>query len=321
MNFLIRTHEPDKTAPACKWFDAEMSSTLRYLVGLTLDDRAAQIARLPARLGGLGLRQSAETAPLAFASVGVKHAQHKLQKEVDEARHKAILASLSGQDRAWLASGAKANRPLYQEECILSDPAFTAWVRQRLLLRVLPPTIRCSCGADATNAHVLACPRLAGGPRIYRHDAILDALAGEITAAAGGVTRLEPASGQANRSRPDIVHVAPVGRFAADVTVATPGTGPVHTQGQPAATRAASRKSHIWSAWAEARGIDFVPFVLEATGASTKENAAWLRRLLQHTTTTSIGAASQQVLGAAVAAMLHGQLALFNSASGSCAIG
>ena len=321
MNFLIRTHAPEVTGEACAWFDSELSTTLRHLVGVALDPRAEEIAQLPARLGGLGLRRTAETAPLAFASVGVKLAQHKRQAEVDEARHKAVFATLSGQDQAWLTSGAKANRPLHQEECILADPAFTAWIRQRLFLRVLPPTVKCSCGMDATNIHVLSCPRLAGNPRIYRHDAILDALAGEITAAAGGITRLEPASGQANRSRPDIVHVAPVGRFAADVTVATPGTGPVHTLGRAAATRAAARKSQAWGPWAEARGVDFVPFVLEATGASTKENAAWLRRLLQHTTTTGANAAAQQVLGAAVAAMLHGQLALFNSASGSCSIG
>lgn len=319
MNFLLRTHAPEKTATATLWFDGEVRTTLRHLVGMTLDDTAMEVAQLPARLGGLGLRSTAETAPLAFSSVGAKGRQRELQAEVDNARRARL--QLAPRDMAWLNSASSANRPLYQEECLLGDSAFTAWVRQRLFLRVLPPQCRCTCGEDASNTHVLVCPRLAGGPRIFRHDAVVDTLAAAITEVAAGTTRVEPPSGQANRSRPDIMHCASVGRFATDVTVATPGTVTVmSTTALAAAAAAGKKKSDLWGNWALTRGIDFAPFVLEATGAAPKEGAAWLRRIFRHCSGGTQDAV-EFVMGRCVHALLHGQLALFTAAAGTQALG
>ncbi len=84
-----------------------------------------------------------------------------------------LHALLSQQQIAWIQSSAKANQPFFHEDCLLEDKAFVAWSRQRLLIRVLAPTTKCHCGEDASNMHVLTCGRLAGNPRIFRHDAVV----------------------------------------------------------------------------------------------------------------------------------------------------
>ncbi|PWU85132.1 putative SLACS reverse transcriptase [Trypanosoma cruzi] len=51
-------------------------------------------------------------------------------------------------------------------------PRLFHYLRERLLVRVLPEGQKCVCGADASNEHVHTCTRLQQNPRTTRHDMI-----------------------------------------------------------------------------------------------------------------------------------------------------
>jgi hypothetical protein len=200
---------------------------------------------------------------------------------------------------------------------MLDDTPFRVWLRQRLLIRVLPEGERCCCGENATNIHVLTCGRLSGNPRIFRHNGIMESLETSALGFAAATVRSEPVSGGANRSRPDLIITTMSGKYATDVTVATPGTLATAGLGAGAAASAASRvKRDAWQPWAQAYGMNFCPFVVEATGTLHTEIFPWLRRIFRDRSICPADTC-RVVADRAVAAMLKNQVALFVAASGN----
>lgn len=248
MNFLIRTHSAADSYASSKWFDEKVRWVLHALAGgpFPTDSIHQQIAQLPARLGGLGLRSTEEIAPFAAVS-RLKGEQHAHQVKLDEARLQKVERNLTGQQKAWLNSGAIANQPITHEECILGNPAFRLWIRQRLLLRACAENTICACGQDANNMHVLTCPRLVGNPKIFRHDSVVRRLGATLLDVVGGCVTFEPSAGGLNKARPDAILTLPVGTFATDVTIATPGSLSVANESTLAAASVAlKRKQQQW---------------------------------------------------------------------------
>ena len=68
MAYLARTTPGTQIADALASFDASVLAVLQRLVGTTLDAQQWQQARLPARLGGLGLRGSQDHSDVAYLS-------------------------------------------------------------------------------------------------------------------------------------------------------------------------------------------------------------------------------------------------------------
>ncbi len=315
LNFVIRTHRPEDSMKAAEWFDNRVRETLGLLIGADVQPAslAHEIAALPAGKGGMGLRIMARTAPLAHAATE-KGAQKKAQALADNQSEQQVHTMLSQQQIAWMRSSARANQPFYHEDCIIEDKAFVAWSRQRLFIRVASPAARCHCGQDATNQHVLTCGRLLGNPRIFRHDAVVNTLAAAMTTFAGGLTQVEPTAGQSNSARPDIIRSTAVARYATDVTIATPGVlGVCSALPLAAASAAEKRKNQQWHAWAAARGLDFSPFAMEATGALPSAASAWVRRCVEGPWATQ---ASQAIVASCVRSLLNAQLAIFAAIGG-----
>jgi len=86
----VRVQRPEDALAALAWFDMEIMTTLRAIVGMDLTDRAKAIARLAVKLGGLGLRAYVDLADFAHACVKEKGAQKAETQEMDQ-RHAASL--------------------------------------------------------------------------------------------------------------------------------------------------------------------------------------------------------------------------------------
>lgn len=319
-NFVARCQTPAESFAALQWFDTQVEETLAFLLGkpgVQVDGRTLEIARLPMRMGGLGLRPWVETATFASLCVGEKGGQKAAQALADTARREALWATLSPREKAWLNASSVATRPLTSGSVLLPNIPFVTWLRCRLLIRVLPEGAVCICGADATNSHVFTCGRLHSNPRIFRHNSVLDELAASVVAATASTVRLEPASGGANRARPDLVATQPCAAFVTDVTIATPGSlGVGDERAWAAATHAAKGKRDKWQRWAETHALRFAPFVLEATGALAPESLAWLREVVRDSAVDARGTANH-IAARCIFALLRSQVALFVAACGS----
>ncbi|PWU85893.1 putative SLACS reverse transcriptase [Trypanosoma cruzi] len=136
--------------------------------------RARDIAALPVRRGGCGLRRQKEIAEFAYACLGEKGKQHALTDELDAKHQSDLYETLQGPDRKVFVSNtaAGAGRPLTDPQVHADDRGFSTYLRERLLVRVLPEGQKCVCGADASNEHVHTCTRLQQNPRTTRprHD-------------------------------------------------------------------------------------------------------------------------------------------------------
>ncbi|PWV22132.1 hypothetical protein C3747_1g567 [Trypanosoma cruzi] len=72
VTFLLRKHAPVHTRAAAGWFDDRVTGVLGVIMDGPVTRRARDIATLPVRRGGCGLRRQKETAEFAYACLGEK---------------------------------------------------------------------------------------------------------------------------------------------------------------------------------------------------------------------------------------------------------
>ena len=290
----------------------KVASVFSRLVGIRLDPTAAQIAQLPGKMGGFGLRKMTDISTFAPRCMD-KGEQHLATAKMDEARRDALFSSLSGLERSIVLASSKSSRPLVDASLNLGDRAWTVWARQRLLLRVLPPGVKCVCGGNATNDHVNTCARLS---KLHKHDDVLDALAMGIAACGKHCHKEPPAAPGFSKARPDIRS----DDYVTDVMLTYPGVSSLFaTAPAPfaAAKRAAHGKEKKWTAWAEARGYLFTPFIVESTGGILGESRRWLRLVIGDADSPiTITTMLSHITGQVVRAALKGAVALFAGACG-----
>ncbi|PWU83575.1 putative SLACS reverse transcriptase [Trypanosoma cruzi] len=166
VTFLLRTHAPVHTRAAAEWFDDRVTGVLGIIMDGPVTKRARDIAALPVRRGGCGLRRQKEIAEFAYACLGEKGKQHALTDELDAKHQSDLYETLQGPDRKVFVSNtaAGAGRPSRTRRCMRTTEAFSTYLRERLLVRVLPEGQKCVCGADASNEHVHTCTRLQQNP-------------------------------------------------------------------------------------------------------------------------------------------------------------
>jgi hypothetical protein len=145
----------------------------------------------------------------------------------------------------------------------------------------------------------------------------MDALELGLKEETSAVVRKEPTSGGANRTRPDLIVTNTGGRLATDVTIATPGTVSSANGGEQAAAQSASRKKRdVWQRWSDVHGMDFCPFVGEASGSFLREALPWLRRILSGRSLVMQDACTV-IMDRCIVAMLTAQVVFFTAAGGS----
>ncbi|KAF8306798.1 putative SLACS reverse transcriptase [Trypanosoma cruzi] len=187
-----------------------------------------------------------------------------------------LYETLQGPDRKVFVSNtaAGAGRPLTDPQVHADDRGFSTYLRERLLMRVLPEGQKCVCGADASNEHVHTCTRLQQNPRTTRHDMINMTFRKWVaavripmrhgTAPDGGKPA---ATGHPHRRTRHVRdhrrdrHVRRAGHCLC--------VGGVHGRADPlrAARIASRRKRQKYRHWALANGLDFEPFVMLTNGA------------------------------------------------------
>ena len=315
-NFLCRTHTFEELREATMWFDQQVQQLVESITG-KMNRLGMVIARLPIRLGGLGLRMMTTAARFGKACCGVKNEQKRLLAEHDKAVHTALLLTLSGTEQCVSAASTApmASRLLTDASLVIPDAAFKQYCQARCMMRVTPANTLCTCGAQATNDHVMCCSRLGGNPKIRRHDNILDALQYGLQSI-GFECRREPQGVLHNNGRPDLLVATESGNAGTDVTV----THPVqyHTSRVAvleAATAAAARKNAQWTAWATTTGTAFAPMVFETTGGMPACSRTWLRRVIgDRDTSLTISSTFDYIVGKMLVEMFKGQMALYASA-------
>ncbi|KAF8307983.1 putative retrotransposon hot spot (RHS) protein [Trypanosoma cruzi] len=67
MTFLLRTHAPVHTRAAVEWFDDRVTGVLGVIMDGPVTKRARDMAAMPVRRGGCGLRRQREIAEFAYA--------------------------------------------------------------------------------------------------------------------------------------------------------------------------------------------------------------------------------------------------------------
>ncbi|KEG06281.1 putative cleavage and polyadenylation specificity factor [Trypanosoma grayi] len=217
-----------------------------------------------------------------------------------------------------------AGRPLTDPQILVDDRGFAVYLKERLLMRVLPEGQRCVCGQDATNDHVHTCPRLQQQPRTVRHDMINMAFAHGLQLC-GFHCATEPRLTEVSRQRPDILVVGMDTYAVTDVTVTYPGRATTGTADEPLSTadpiRAARerlrQKRQKYRHWALGNGLDFEPFVMLTNGAIHPTSRWWLKRILgnqDHRLT--ITTAFDFILSDTLAALLRGTSHVYNAACG-----
>ncbi|PWV10069.1 hypothetical protein C3747_72g59 [Trypanosoma cruzi] len=72
VNFLLRKHAPVHTRAAAGWFDDRVAGVPGVIMDGPVTKRARDIATLPVRRGGCGLRRQKEIAEFAYACLGEK---------------------------------------------------------------------------------------------------------------------------------------------------------------------------------------------------------------------------------------------------------
>ena len=319
--FMIRVHQYADIIGAARWFDEQIAHVVRHILGDEVDDRAMSIAQLPLRMGGLGLRLYSTTAAFAHECVGQAGEQKKRTEAVERDMLQSIISNLSVADCSIIVSNTAPNANRYLTDCSLagSDDATRVYLRQRVLLRVTPTGTKCTCGADATNAHIHSCTRIVTGPRAQRHDAILRQMQSTLHICGVSATVLEPHGPLYNRERPDMLICTAAGNFATDLTVTHAARA---TIARPvvlnAAVKAANDKNAKWAPWARRAGVTFAAVVFETNGGLLRSSRSWLHRVLAHAESPfDNSTAVNLVIGKMTEALVQGQHHVFACASGS----
>ncbi|PWU83285.1 putative SLACS reverse transcriptase [Trypanosoma cruzi] len=229
--------------------------------------------------------------------------------------------------------------------CPTRRPALADPSRTRRCMRtteVSPPTYgndywcacwpegqKCVCGADASNEHVHTCTRLQQNPRTTRHDMINMTFANGLRLC-GFQCGMEPRLTEASRRRPDILIVGLDTYAITDVTVTYAGRVTAYVSEESmeeadplrAARDRLTQKRQKYRHWALANGLDFEPFVMLTNGAIHPASRRWLRRILgnqDHRLT--ITNAYDMIVADTLAAMLRGNVHVFNAACGRAGTG
>nr|CAJ2465726.1 unnamed protein product [Leishmania braziliensis] len=276
LTFLLRTHSADELRDSAAWFDDRVLHTLSVLAGgAPIEGAAALLARLPLAMGGCGLRSQLAISRFAAHSVGRKGAQKTHTHQLDQHNLEALKTLLPEPALEIVKANAApgATRALADPALHLGDFPFEVLVRQRLLLRVLRPEVRCACGADADNAHANVCPLVPGGPRIQRHNHVLSAIEAWAKRLGFAVVA-EPRVSSTSGERLDLSIAAAGGTFATDVVITFPGRA--RSAQQNPLQQAHAAKKRKWGDWAAATGTTFAPVSLESTGGLHKESFHWL---------------------------------------------
>ncbi|PWU86178.1 putative SLACS reverse transcriptase [Trypanosoma cruzi] len=249
-----------------------------------------------------------------------------LTDELDAKHQSDLYETLQGPDRKVFVSNtaAGAGRPLTDPQVHADDRGFSTYLRERLLVRVLPEGQKCVCGADASNEHVHTCTRLQQNPRTTRHDMINMTFANGLRLC-GFQCGMEPRLTEASRRRPDILIVGLDTYAITDVTVTYAGRVTAYVSEESmeeadplrAARDRLTQKRQKYRHWALANGLDFEPFVMLTNGAIHPASRRWLRRILgnqDHRLT--ITNAYDMIVADTLAAMLRGNVHVFNAACG-----
>ena len=263
--FLMRTHPAESTLEAAAHFDQQQERCLRTIVGT--DAQLGDIASLPMKLGGLGIRSVAELADIAYNSE-TKGDQHRQTADLDEVKFKGVHATLCPRDRQIFKSFAAAGMGPTRA----SDDAVRLHIRERLFLPITPPGTKCTCGKELTAQHMHSCPSL-GAARIRRHDGQKKLLA--TFAARTYTVREEPSRLVAtSRARPDLQIAMPDGALNVDVSCTYAGLQTGHAT-TPLEARAKEKETKYVPAFAP-----FAAFCVASTGELGTSAVQLLARLL-----------------------------------------
>nr|pir retrovirus-related hypothetical protein 2 - Trypanosoma cruzi retrotransposon [Trypanosoma cruzi]AAA30239.1 reverse transcriptase endonuclease [Trypanosoma cruzi] len=323
VTFLLRTHAPAHTRAAAS--GSTTASPASWASSWTAPSRSAHAhCGHPGAPGGCGLRRQREIAEFAYACLGEKGKQRAMTDELDAKHQSDLYETLQGPDRKVFVSNtaAGAGRPLTDPQVHADDRGFSTYLRERLLMRVLPEGQKCVCGADASNEHVHTCTRLQQNPRTTRHDMINMTFANGLRLC-GFQCGMEPRLTEASRRRPDILIVGLDTYAITDVTVTYAGRVTAYVSEESmeeadplrAARDRLTQKRQKYRHWALANGLDFEPFVMLTNGAIHPASRRWLRRILgnqDHRLT--ITNAYDMIVADTLAAMLRGNVHVFNAA-------
>ncbi|EAN77315.1 SLACS reverse transcriptase, putative [Trypanosoma brucei brucei TREU927] len=327
ITFLLRNHDMQHTHRVASWFDERTTQVMEHILGQPMTERARNIAALPVSMGGCGIRRMAQVAEYAHQCAGEKGLQQRKTEEADQRQQDDLYATLGGADRQVFTANtaAGAGRPLTDAQVRLDDATFGVYLRERLLVRVLPEGVKCLCGEDASNHHIHTCTKVHNKPRQMRHDIINSVFANGLRLC-GFQCATEPRLNEVSKRRPDIL-IAGLDTYAVtDITVTYPGRVTVGNtaQGQRSVAAADPMKAALvrfqekerkYSYWAIQNGLAFAPFVMLTNGAIFGKSRDWLRRVLRGqdhrlTVTTAFDGITADV----VAAVLRGNVHVYSAA-------
>ncbi|SCU67929.1 SLACS reverse transcriptase, putative [Trypanosoma equiperdum] len=327
ITFLLRNHDMQHTHQVASWFDERTTQVMEHILGQPMTERARNIAALPVSMGGCGIRRMAQVAEYAHQCAGEKGLQQRKTEEADQRQQDDLYATLGGADRQVFTANtaAGAGRPLTDAQVRLDDATFGVYLRERLLVRVLPEGVKCLCGEDASNHHIHTCTKVHNKPRQMRHDIINSVFANGLRLC-GFQCATEPRLNEVSKRRPDIL-IAGLDTYAVtDITVTYPGRVTVGNtaQGQRSVAAADPMKAALvrfqekerkYSYWAIQNGLAFAPFVMLTNGAIFGKSRDWLRRVLRGqdhrlTVTTAFDGITADV----VAAVLRGNVHVYSAA-------
>jgi len=314
--FFVRTHTKAEVQAAATRFDDCVMDCLAKIMGISLDVRSTAIARLPVRLGGLGLTSMAALSDFANNCLHDKGAQKIASTELAERLRSSLFSSLSGPEKNLVLShSSKTSARIVRDGRVeLTSRAAQNFLRERLLIQVAPKEVTRSRGAKPTNQHIMCCQRTTTAGKIRRHDGVVAAVANAF-ASLGLRPQVEPrVVTSRSRARPDLI----VDDLVTDVTIRYPAPASATSIGAlNAADKAAAEKNAQWRSWADRRDLRFAPLVFESTGALLEESVSWIRAavtgsdcLLAPTT------AADFVVCAALAAFMRGNVWVVASALG-----
>jgi hypothetical protein len=188
LSFLLRTHPPDSTVDAAGVFDESVIRTLEILLRQPLCDRSRMLARLPIRMGGLGLTEQrplaipSYAASLAVFTGDVVPAQEAAAAVLVEECRKTLKEDPVVHRHLQLAERAESS--LWIDATDLVRPVAYGWaVRQRILAPPAAwPSILCcpGCGKSFSALDMMwhgpGCALVRGCNTKHPHDCVVDAL-------------------------------------------------------------------------------------------------------------------------------------------------
>ncbi|PWU84118.1 SLACS reverse transcriptase [Trypanosoma cruzi] len=126
MTFLLRTHAPAHTRAAAEWFDDRVTGVLGVIMDGPVTKRARDVAAMPVRRGGCGLRRQKEIAEFAYACLGEKGKQRAMTDELDAKHQSDLDGNTQTSDRKVFVSNtaAGAGRPLTDPQVHADDGFF-----------------------------------------------------------------------------------------------------------------------------------------------------------------------------------------------------